>query len=139
MGTKGVWGASGATGCRTNWKEVAPMKRITFLLTVALVVALMMAVAGPALATIHPLSNAECADASASDVANLQEPPGISGDSQGKPPNNFIGGNFAQPVLAASGGDPFSDPLLEPPPSPAFKTVGPDPAALDVFSCPANK
>lgn len=113
------------------------MKRIVFIVTVALVVAAMLAVAGPAFATIHPLSNAECADVSASDVANLQEPPGISGESQGKPPNNFIGGNFAQPVLAASGGEPFTDPLS--PPSPAFKTAGPNPAALDVYYCPAEK
>ena len=114
------------------------MKRIILMVTVALVTAAMMALAGPAMATIHPLSNAECADDSASDTANLQEPPGISGGSQGKPPNNFIGGNFAQPVLAASGGEPFTDPG-SPPPSPAFKTPGPDPAALDVYFCPANK
>ena len=109
------------------------MKRIIFMVTVALVMALMMALAGPALATIHPLSNAECANASASDVATDQEPPGISGDSQGKPPNNFIGGNFAQPVLAASGGDPFTPTA----PSPAFKTFGTSVAALDAYSCPA--
>jgi hypothetical protein len=35
------------------------MKRIILLVTVAMVVVLMMAVAGPAMATIHPLSNAE--------------------------------------------------------------------------------
>ena len=109
------------------------MKRIIFMVTVTLVMALMMALAGPALATIHPLSNAECANASASDVATDQEPPGISGDSQGKPPNNFIGGNFAQPVLAASGGDPFTPTA----PSPAFKTFGTSVAALDAYSCPA--
>jgi hypothetical protein len=112
------------------------MKRIVLMVTVAMVAALMLAVAGPAFATIHPLSNAECADASASDVATEQEPPGISGEvSQGEPPNNFIGGNFAQPVLAASGGDPFSPTR----PSPAFKTFGTSPAALDVFFCPANR
>ena len=111
------------------------MKRIILLVTVALVMALMMALAGPAIATIHPMSNAECADASASDVANLQEPPGISGESQGKPPNNFIGGNFAQPVLAASGGEPFSPTA----PSPSFKTFGTSVAALDAFYCPADK
>ena len=112
------------------------MKRTILMVTVALVMVLMLAVAGPAFATIHPLSNAECADASASDVSNgLQEPPGISGESQGKPPNNFIGGNFAQPVLAASGGDPFSPTA----PSPAFKTFGTSPEALDAYYCPANK
>jgi hypothetical protein len=111
------------------------MKRLVLMVTVALVTAAMMALAGPAMATIHPLSNAECADDSASDTANLQEPPGISGESQGKPPNNFIGGNFAQPVLAASGGDPFSPTK----PSPAFKTFGTSPEALDVYYCPADK
>ena len=83
------------------------MKRIVFMVTVALVMALVLALAGPALATIHPLANSECADASASEVATEQNPPGVSGESQGKPPNNFIGGNFAQPVLAASGGRAF--------------------------------
>jgi hypothetical protein len=109
------------------------MKRIILLVTVAMVVALMMAVGGPAMATIHPMSNAECANDSASDTANLQEPPGISGGSQGKPPNNFIGGNFAQPVLAASGGDPFSPTK----PSPAFKTFGTTVEELDAYYCPA--
>jgi hypothetical protein len=112
------------------------MKRIVFMVTVALVMALMLAVAGPTFATIHPLSNAECADASASDVAKLQEPPGISGGvSKGEPPNNPFPGNFAQPVLAASGGEPFSSTA----PSPAFKTFGTTVAALDAYSCPANK
>jgi len=112
------------------------MKRIVFMVTVAVVMALMLAVAGPALATIHPLSNAECADASASDVANLQEPPGISGGvSQGEPPNNPLPGNFAQPVFAASGGDPFTATQ----PSPAFKTFGTSVPALDAYYCPANK
>ena len=111
------------------------MKRIVFMVTVALVTVAMMALAGPAMATIHPLSNAECADDSASDTANLQEPPGISGGSQGKPPNNFIGGNFAQPVLAASGGEPFTEER----PSPAFKTFGPTIEDLDAPYCPANK
>ena len=111
------------------------MKRIVFMVTVAAVMALMMVVAGPALATIHPLANSECADASASDVATDQNPPGISGESQGKPPNNFIGGNFAQPVLAASGGEPFSPTA----PSPAFKTFGTSVEALDAPYCPADQ
>ena len=111
------------------------MKRIVLMVTVALVMAAMMAVTGPASATIHPLSNSECADASASVVATDQNPPGISGDSQGKPPNNFIGGNFAQPVLAASGGEPFSPTA----PSPAFKTFGTSVEALDAPYCPADQ
>ena len=100
------------------------MKRIILLITVAMVVALMMAVAGPAMASIHPLSNAECADASASDIANLQEPPGIS---------DFSSENLARPVIAVSGGN-F---LTVEKPSPAFKTFGTTFAALDAYSCPA--
>ena len=105
------------------------MKRIILLVTVAMVVVLMMAVAGPAMATIHPLSNAECANDSASDANGLQHPPGISDPTST---------HFAQPVFSVSGGDPFTDPG-SPPPSPAFKTSGPDPAALDAYYCPANK
>jgi hypothetical protein len=110
------------------------MKRIILMVTVALVMAAMMALSGPALATIHPLSNAECANASASDVARNQEPPGISGDSQGSPPNNPTGSNFAQPVFAASGGEPFSAER----PSPAFKTFGTTVEDLDARYCPAD-
>ena len=102
------------------------MKRIILLATVAMVMALMMAVAGPAFATIHPLSNAECADASASDIANLQEPPGIS---------DFSSENFARPVFAVSGGFPFTAAK----PSPAFKTFGENVAALDAYYCPVDK
>jgi hypothetical protein len=94
-------------------------------MVVAMVVALMMAVAGPAMATIHPLSNAECANDSASDIANDQHPPGISTEQ-----------NFARPVVAVSGGDPFTDTGATPP-SPAFKTFGPTVADLDAYYCPA--
>jgi hypothetical protein len=101
------------------------MRRILLLVTVAMMVA-MMAIAGPAFATIHPLSNAECANDSASDVANKQEPPGIS---------DFTERNFAQPVFSVSGGNPFSAER----PSPAFKTFGTSVEDLDAFFCPANK
>ena len=107
------------------------MKRIVLLITVALVVALMMALAGPAFATIHPLANSECANANASAIATEQLPPGLSpgitGDSQGSPPNNPTGSTLAQPVFAAGGADLSS---------PAFKTpvVFPEPNY-----CPANK
>ena len=102
------------------------MKRIIWMATLALVTAAMMALAGPALATIHPLSNAECADESASEIAKDQNPPGIS---------DFSEENFARPVIAASGGDPFSAER----PSPAFKTFGTTVEALDAPYCPANK
>jgi hypothetical protein len=106
------------------------MKRITLLLTVALVMTLMMAVAGPASATIHPLANSECANAEASDVATGQNPPGLSGRSNTD--------NFAQPIFAASGGDPFTEEGEEPP-SPAFKTSGPTIEDLDASFCPTDE
>jgi hypothetical protein len=58
------------------------MKRITLLLTVALVVVFMLAVAGPASATIHELANSECASDSSEGVANDQFPPGLTPGSQ---------------------------------------------------------
>ena len=64
------------------------MKRIILLVTVALVMALMTAV-GPALATVHPQSKAECAESA---FAADQHPPGITGDSNAD--------NFAQPIVA---------------------------------------
>ena len=48
------------------------MKRIVFMVTVAVVMALMMAVAGPASATIHPLvESADCANFHAGDPAEV--------------------------------------------------------------------
>jgi hypothetical protein len=111
-------------------KEVALMKRILLVASVAALMAAMLAVmAVPAFATIHPLANSECANASALDVATGQTPPGLSGQSQGNPPNNGAGGTIAQPVFAVTGGDFSSD-------SPALKTpiVFPEPNY-----CPANK
>jgi hypothetical protein len=112
------------------------MRRIVLMVTLALVAALMLALAGPAFATIHPLANSECASDNASSVANDQLPPGLSpasvdpeltGKSQGSPPNNPTGSTLAQPVFAAGGADLSS---------PAFKTpvVFPEPNY-----CPANK
>jgi hypothetical protein len=106
------------------------MKRITSLLTVALVMALMLALGGPALATIHPLANSECANAEASDVATGQNPKGLSGQSNTD--------NFAQPIFAVSGGDPFTEEGEEPP-SPAFKTFGPTIEDLDEDFCPTDE
>ena len=105
------------------------MKRVLSLVTVAAMMAAMMVVAAPAFATIHPLSNSECANASASEVAKGQAPPGISNPDKG---------NFVQPILSASGGDPFSG-ENEPKPSPAFKTSGPTVADLDADFCPKPK
>ena len=112
------------------------MKRIVLMVTVASVAALMLALAGPAWATIHPLANMECSNEHASAVANDQMPPGLSpgltGKSQGSPPNNPTGTTLAQPVFAVSGGDPFTSER----PSPAFKTFG---ANIEGEYCPANK
>ena len=102
------------------------MKRLVLMATVALVTAAMMALAGPAMATIHPLSNAECADDSASDIAINQHPPGISDMEEA---------NFARPVVAVSGGNPFTAER----PSPAFKTFGTTVEELDAPYCPANR
>jgi hypothetical protein len=102
------------------------MKRIVLLVTVALVMALMMGVAAPAFATIHPLANSECASDNSQGVANEQEPPGLTpgGPDQSK-------AEVAQPVIAASGGDPFASD-----PSPAFKTSGEN---IEGEFCPAQQ
>lgn len=111
------------------------MRRILSLMSVTALMAAMLALmAVPVFATVHPLANSECANENASDVATLQDPPGLTpppagtGKSQGSPPNNPFGSTLAQPVfavLAAQGAD-----------SPAFKT----PPAPGPFSyCPANK
>jgi hypothetical protein len=103
------------------------MKRIVLVVTVALVMGLMMALSGPAWATIHPLANMECSNENASAVTQNQTPPGLTpgGPDQSK-------ATVAQPVIAVSGGDPFADPS----PSPAFKTFG---ANIEGEYCPANR
>jgi hypothetical protein len=104
------------------------MRRLLLVMSVAALMAAMVAVmAVPAFATIHPLANSECANASASNVAKGQNPPGLSGGSNAN--------NFAQPLFSASGGNPFT----AEPPSPAFKTFGTSVEALDAPYCPANK
>src|SRR5215217_8458126 len=101
------------------------MKRITLLLTVALVMAAMMALAGPASATIHPLANSECANENASEVPKSQDPPGLT---PGGPDQSSA--TVAQPVvsvLEAQGSE-----------SPAFKTE-PSPTAPIQEFCPAQR
>ena len=68
------------------------MKRIVFMVTVALVMAAMMALAGPASATIHPLVCSEVSAAPSDTTAKTQDPPGITGGDQA---------TEAQPVLVA--------------------------------------
>jgi hypothetical protein len=93
------------------------MKRIVLMVTVAMVMAAMMAVtAMPALAAIHPLARMECANQDqASDVVVNQDPVGLVGQSQGKPPNNPIGGNIAQPIFAVGLNSPqgFENPSFK--------------------------
>ena len=69
------------------------MKRIVFMVTVALVMAAMMALAGPASATIHPLVCSEGSAAPSDTPAQTQNPPGITGGDQA---------TEAQPVLVAN-------------------------------------
>jgi len=101
------------------------MKRIVLLVTVALVMALMMALAGPAVATVHPLANSECANASASDVPTSQDPPGLTpgGPDQSK-------ATVAQPVISVL--------TAQGPDSAAFKTE-PSPTAPIQEYCPATR
>jgi hypothetical protein len=68
------------------------MKRIVFMVTVALVMAAMIALAGPASATIHPLVCSEGSAAPSDTPAQTQNPPGITGGDQA---------TEAQPVLVA--------------------------------------
>jgi len=98
------------------------MKRIVFMVTAALVLAMMLAVAGPALATVHPLANMECSNANASEVTQSQDPPGLT---PGGPDQSSA--TVAQPVISvvtAQGTD-----------SPAFKTF---PAPGPAEYCPAQ-
>ena len=104
------------------------MKRITFLLPVALVMAAMMAVAGPALATVHPLSNSECSGLGEDTVAGSQDPPGISPDDEDVVGSDPDLGPTAQPVISVV--------TAQGPNSPAFKTE-PDPTAEIQEFCPA--
>ena len=68
------------------------MKRIVLMVAVAAVMALLMA-AGPALATIHPLAEMECADDSAPSSVHNQEPPGLT------PGGTDQSGQIATPVV----------------------------------------
>jgi hypothetical protein len=107
---------------RMNYKEVAFMKRIVLMVTVAIVMAVMMAVAGPALATIHPLANMECSNENASEVTQSQDPPGLT---PGGPDQSRA--TVAQPVISVV--------TAQGPNSPAFKTP-PEPGPAEY--CPAQ-
>jgi hypothetical protein len=91
------------------------MKRIILLVTVAMVVALMLAAAGPAFATIHEVARMECASDNASAVVQNQTPPGLTGQSQAS--------NFGQPVFSVT---PEGQPLF---PGAPPELVGTNPSA----------
>ncbi len=79
------------------------MRRILLVMSVAALMAAMLALmAVPAFATVHPLAKMECASDNASEVVQNQDPPGLTGQSQGSPPNNPVGGTIAQPVFQAN-------------------------------------
>ena len=101
------------------------MKRIILMATVTLVMAAMMAVAGPASATIHPIVQSECSAPQATGTpAETRDPPGISGQSAadnearplvaiGEGPQGFEGGGNA---LNAASGEGTANCTFPPPP-----------------------
>jgi hypothetical protein len=83
------------------------LRRLLLVMSVAALMAAMLAVtAVPAFATIHPLAEMERASDNASPVVQSQDPPGLTGQGQGLPPNNpltFLDeGPIAQPVFQAN-------------------------------------
>jgi hypothetical protein len=66
-------GGSGYGDC-TNQERRSLMRRVLMLVIVAMV--LVLAVASPASAAIHPIASSECAAGSTTSVANTQDPPG---------------------------------------------------------------
>ena len=65
------------------------MKRIILMVTVALVMALMMALAGPASATIHPIVESfDCANEQAFAHHPLGDPAEVPGQTPGYTPGN---------------------------------------------------
>ena len=79
------------------------MRRLLLVMSVAVLMAAMLALmAVPAFATIHDLAKMECANENASEVVQTQDPPGLTGQSQGSPPNNPVGGTIAQPLFQAN-------------------------------------
>jgi len=72
------------------------MRRIVLLVTVALVMALMMGVAAPAFATIHPISSSEQSAADGT-PADTQNSPGITGEGH---EGNTDPATEAQPLVS---------------------------------------
>jgi hypothetical protein len=92
------------------------MKRIVFMVTVALVMALMLALAGPALATIHPIvESVDCANPIANEnhpLGDVAEVPGATPGDQnpaGQPTGQ--GNNELRALIVTSDGfNDFSSP-----------------------------
>ena len=79
------------------------MRRILLLATVAVMMAAMMAAAGPASATIHSLS---CADHAADNPAEEENPPGITNDDETTTDHdNGTNATQRQPILSVNGND----------------------------------
>lgn len=87
------------------------MKRIVLMVSVALVMALMMALAGPAFAAIHPLAHMECANGHGSDVTKSQDPPGLVSEDHPQ--------NIAQPIFSVSKNDTAAKHAFKPDECPA--------------------
>ena len=86
------------------------MRRLILLLTVALIMALTMALAGPASAAIHPLARMECAQGtSQSSVVQSQDPPGLVSHPQ----------NIAQPIFSVAKNDTAASHAFKPDECPA--------------------
>src|ERR671921_2710702 len=70
-------------------REVATMKRIILMVTVAIVMAAMMALSGPASATIHPIVESfDCANEQAFAHHPLSDPAEVPGQTPGATPGN---------------------------------------------------
>ena len=77
------------------------MRRILLLATVAVMMAAMMAAAGPASATIHSIA---CADNAESGTPGAgQNPPGISDDDEDAVVDNGTNAEERQPVTSVQG------------------------------------
>ena len=87
------------------------MKRIVLLVTVALVMSLMMVLAGPAFAAVHPLAHMECANDRGSDVTETQDPPGLVSESHPQ--------NIAQPIFSVEKNDTAANHAFKPEECPA--------------------
>ena len=94
------------------------MRRTLLVLSVAAMMAVMMAVAGAASATVHPLVCSEGSSAPATTPASTQNPPGITGEGHepGYTDPDPDNATEAQPILAVGFNSPqgFGNPAFKP-------------------------